>query len=77
MLPQSYLSDRKVTTTLKLATSTQKGNELLAEALTDDSDSTGPEAHFLARLHPVLDVPKVLLLGTLTNQRGQVVARPR
>jgi hypothetical protein len=97
VLPQSYLRDRKVTETLKLATTLQRGKDLLASALTDETDSSWPEAHYLSPLHPVLewaadrslaslgrneifvvrravDYPTFVILGTLTNRRGQVVA---
>jgi superfamily II DNA or RNA helicase len=97
VLPQSYLADRKVLETFKLATSTTRGNALLREALGEGSDSSWPEAHYLGPLHPVLDWigdrvlaalgrnqvfavrgnvedPTVLLVGTLTNRRGQVIA---
>ncbi|HEY9289792.1 MAG TPA: helicase-related protein [Microlunatus sp.] len=97
VLPQSYLTERRVTELFKLATTRQRGDQLLAEALSDEVDSTWPEAHYLAPLHPVLewaadrclatlgrgrtfvvrgDVPEptMLLSGTLTNRRGQVVA---
>lgn len=97
VLPQGYLGERHVTQLLKLATTRQRGNQLLAEALSDDVDSTWPEAHYLSPLHPVLDwaadrclaklgrgrtfvvrgrvdAPTLLLSGTLTNRRGQVVA---
>ncbi|USQ79190.1 DEAD/DEAH box helicase [Ornithinimicrobium faecis] len=55
VLPQSYLADRKVTDRFKLVTTKTRGKELLANALSDESDSTWPEAHFLGPLHPVLD----------------------
>ncbi|MCR8674696.1 DEAD/DEAH box helicase [Micrococcus sp. HG099] len=55
VLPQSYLADRHVTERLVLATTRQKGTDLLKKALADTSDSTWPEAHFLGPLHPVLD----------------------
>lgn len=97
VLPQGYLADRGVRTTFKLATTRERGKVLLADALTDSSDSTWPEAHFLGPLHPILDwaadralanlsrnevftvrgdvtAPTILLQGTLTNRRGQVVA---
>jgi superfamily II DNA or RNA helicase len=97
VLPQTYLSERKVLHGFKLVTSEERGKALLAEALTDESDSSWPEAHYLGPLHPVIDWaadramaslgrnqvfavrgnvdnPTVLLLGTLTNRRGQVVA---
>src|SRR5690606_6154413 len=47
VLPQSYLADRRVTTQFKLVTTKARGKELLAQALSDASDSTWPEAHFL------------------------------
>lgn len=97
VLPQSYLAERRVQESLKLATSPNRGKALLTAALSDESDSTWPEAHYLGPLHPVLDwaadralaslarnqvflvrgtvdVPTVLLLGTLTNKRGHVVS---
>ena len=97
VLPQTYLAERKVTQRFKLVTSKERGKALLADALTDESDSSWPEAHYLGPLHPVIDWaadramaslgrnqvfavrgdvdhPTVLLLGTLTNRRGQVVA---
>jgi len=97
VLPQGYLAARRVTTDLKLVTSTQRGAQLLKNALSDASSSSWPEAHYLGPLHPVtewaadralaslarnqvfavrgiVDHPTVLLLGTLTNRRGQVVA---
>jgi superfamily II DNA or RNA helicase len=97
ILPQSYLAERKVAARFKLVTSKARGKALLADALTDESGSSWPEAHYLGPLHPVIDWaadramaslgrnqvfaargdvdhPTVLLLGTLTNRRGQVVA---
>jgi len=97
VLPQSYLAERKVIERFKLVTSKARGKVLLADALTDESDSSWPEAHYLGPLHPVIDWaadramaslgrnqvfaargevdhPTILLLGTLTNRRGQIVA---
>jgi hypothetical protein len=97
VLPQTYLAERKVLHGFKLVTAEERGKALLADALTDESDSSWPEAHYLGPLHPVIDwaadramaslgrnqvfavrgnvdSPTVLLLGTLTNRRGQVVA---
>ena len=97
VLPQTYLAERKVAEQFKLVTSKARGKTLLADALTDESDSSWPEAHYLGPLHPIIDWaadramaslgrnqvfaargdvdhPTVLLLGTLTNRRGQVVA---
>ncbi|MEW1583943.1 helicase-related protein [Micromonospora vinacea] len=97
VLPQTYLAERRVTERLVLATTLARGKDRLAAALSDDSESTWPDAHYLGPLHPVLDwatdralaalgrnevfavrgavdAPTVLLLGTLTNRRGQVVS---
>ncbi|MDR1214951.1 MAG: SWF/SNF helicase family protein [Propionibacteriaceae bacterium] len=97
VLPQSYLKDRHVTEKLILATTEQRGQDRLDAALSDQSDSSWPDAHYLSPLHPVLDwaadralaklgrgevfavrggvdQPTVLLLGTLTNKAGRVVA---
>jgi ERCC4-related helicase len=97
VLPQSYLKDRHVTEKLILASTARLGQSRLQAALTDQSDSSWPDAHYLGPLHPVLDwaadralaslgrgevfavrgsvdAPTVLLLGTLTNRAGRVVA---
>lgn len=97
VLPQTYLADRRVTEKLMLATTTAAGKTALKAALSDTSESTWPEAHYLGPLHPVVDwaadralaalgrnevfavrgtvdEPTVLLVGTLTNRRGQMVA---
>jgi superfamily II DNA or RNA helicase len=55
VLPQSYLADRKVAERFKLVTSKERGKELLVAALSDESDSSWPEAHYLGPLHPVID----------------------
>ncbi|GIL33996.1 helicase-related protein [Phycicoccus sp. DTK01] len=55
VLPQEYLTQRRVMQGLKLATSKARGKALLAAALADDTGSSWPEAHFLGPLHPVLD----------------------
>ncbi|MDN4483207.1 DEAD/DEAH box helicase [Demequina lignilytica] len=96
-LPQTYLSDRDVKATFKLAVSDAKGKTELAAALADATGSSWPAAHFLGPQHPVVDwatdralasldrnhvyamrgdvdSPTVLLVGTLTNKRGHVVA---
>lgn len=96
-LPQTYLKDRDVKASLKLATTAQLGQARLKAALADKSDSSWPDAHFLSPLHPVLDwaadralaslrrgevyavrgkvtFPTVLVMGTLTNKAGRVVA---
>lgn len=98
-LPQSYLSDRKVTERMLLAVTPEAGNEHLRLARDrQGSHSLWPAAHYLGPLHPVIDwaidksltrlgrnqvplvvgdvdFPTVLVLGTLTNARGQVVSR--
>lgn len=97
VLPQTYLTDRKVTSRLVLATTTSRGKDRLAAALKDETGSNWPDAHYLSPLHPVLgwaadralsslgrneifavrgevDDPTVLLLGTLTNRGGEIVA---
>ena len=55
VLPQSYLRDRKVTESLKLAYTNLRGEEELRQARSGTSKSTWPEAHFLAPLHPIID----------------------
>lgn len=99
VLPQTYLRERQVRSTFKLATTRKRANDLLTEARNDPrSTSSWPEAHYVGPLHPVLDwaadralgglgrnqvpairgdvnSPVVLLLATLSNRRGQVVAR--
>jgi ERCC4-related helicase len=98
VLPQTYLSGRRVNDKIMIATTTQRAKAVLAEARDNPSSTTlWPEAHYLGPLHPVLDwvsdralgklgrneifavaapvdAPTVLLVGTLTNRRGQVVA---
>lgn len=70
-LPQSYLAERQVTTTLRLATSAAKGKTLLADALKDDH-SSWPAAHYLGPLHPVLDWASDRVMTALG--RGEVFA---
>lgn len=97
-LPQDYVSYRKVTERLMLATSPRRGNQHLKAAREGDSQKSWPRAHFLGPLHPVsewaadraltnmaqseipavlgaVDTPTLLLIGTLTNSRGQVLSR--
>lgn len=97
VLPDTYLRERAVKQRLVLATSKQKGKQLLEAALSDNSDSSWPEALYLSPQHPVLDwaadralatlarnqvyvvrgevdAPTLLLVGTLTNRRGQTVS---
>ena len=54
-LPQSYLRDRKVVDTFKLALTPARGAQELVQARSGTSQSTWPEAHFLAPLHPVIE----------------------
>lgn len=97
VLPQSYLHDRHVLERFTLATDEKIAQDQLVRALTDDSDSSWPEAHYLSPLHPVLDWaadralsklprnavyvirgtvdnPTVLVVGTVTDRRGLMVA---
>ncbi len=97
-LPQDYVSYRKVTERLMLATSQRRGNQHLQAAREGDSEKSWPRAHYLGPLHPVsewaadralinmsqseipaafgaVDKPTLLLMGTLTNSRGQVLSR--
>lgn len=98
VLPQSYLKERNVTNTFKMATNFTRGEALLKDARDNKaSTSLWPEAHYLGPLHPILEwasdralvslgrnqvfairgdveSPTVLLLSSLTNRRGQVVA---
>ncbi|WP_201774466.1 helicase-related protein [Demequina sediminicola] len=55
VLPQSYIKDRDVKSTLKLAVTPTHGQIELTRALNDAKGSSWPEAHFLGPLHPVLD----------------------
>ncbi len=79
VLPQGYLHDRHVLERFTLATNEVVAQTQLARALTDDSDSSWPEAHYLSPLHPVLDWAADRALSKLArNQvfvvRGQVDA---
>lgn len=55
VLPQSYLRDRKVVESFKLALTPARGRDELVQARSGTSQSTWPEAHFLAPLHPVIE----------------------
>jgi hypothetical protein len=55
VLPQSYLRDRKVTETFKLALTPARGKEEIEAARSGTSTTTWPEAHFLAPLHPIVE----------------------
>jgi hypothetical protein len=72
VLPQGYLTDRKVEQRLRLVTEPTAAATILDDALTDASDSSWPEAHFLGPLHPVLDWAADRALATLG--RGEVFA---
>lgn len=72
VLPQSYLADRRVTETLRLATSVAQGKQELTNAKSAESRSTWPEAHFLGPLHPIVDWASDRALASLG--RNQVFA---
>ena len=59
VLPQSYLTQRRVRDKLLLATTPEAGKESLRRARTGTARASRPrsgrEAHFLSPLHPVLD----------------------
>ncbi|GAA1941656.1 DEAD/DEAH box helicase [Microbacterium aoyamense] len=99
VLPQTYLTDRRVVDDMKLAVTLTRAQASLKDAQNDKANNKGlwPEAHYLGPLHPVLDwagdrtlarlgrdevfavrgdvhAPTVLVLGSLTNARGQVIA---
>jgi superfamily II DNA or RNA helicase len=99
VLPQSYLTDRRVVDDMRLATTTAMALASLNDARDDRTNDKGlwPETHYLGPLHPVLDwagdrtlarlgrdevfavrgdvtEPTVLLLGSLSNARGQVIS---
>ncbi|MDQ2707910.1 MAG: DEAD/DEAH box helicase [Actinomycetota bacterium] len=102
VLPQGYLTQRKVQEKLLLAVTPEAGVESLRRATQGvapgDQSTQWPAAHHLSPLHPVLDwavdraltrlgrnqvpvataqvaAPTAVVLGTLTNKRGQVVLR--
>lgn len=54
-LPQTYLDERSVTSSLKLAVTTDRGNDRLLAARTGTQSSQWPDAHYLGPLHPVVD----------------------
>ena len=55
VLPQSYVSERRVHERLALATTTAVAQNALIEARRGENPSSWPRAHFLSPLHPVLD----------------------
>ncbi|MEB4616440.1 helicase-related protein [Leucobacter sp. M11] len=66
VLPQSYLSERRVREKLQLATTERRARAVLHEAIHDPAEhSLWPEAHFLGPLHPVLDWAADRALGRL------------
>ena len=72
VLPQSYLADRKVTVSTVLATTAAQGKARLLAALSDESPSSWPDAHYLGPLHPVLDWASDRALAALN--RNEVFA---
>lgn len=72
VLPQSYLRERRVTESMKLATSADRGRRAIDDARGAGSTSLWPEAHFLAPLHPALDWAADRALGALG--RNQIFA---
>ena len=72
ILPQDYLSDRKVREKFLLATNTAVGNTILRNARTGQDGSTWPKAHFLGPLHPVTDWAADRALASLSA--GQITA---
>ena len=72
VLPQDYLSDRKVRESFQLATNTDIGNEVMRRARTGQDGSTWPKAHFLGPLHPVTDWATDRALASLSA--GQITA---
>src|SRR5699024_10592007 len=65
VLPQPYLTERRVHERMRLATSPQRGRTELDRALQDETDSAWPEASYLAPLHPVLDWVSDRAMATL------------
>ncbi len=55
LLPQSYLTARKVTELFRLAFTVTRGQQELIAARSGESTSAWPEAHYLAPLHPIID----------------------
>ena len=73
VLPQSYLRDRKVVESFKLALTPARGRDELVRARSGASQSTWPEAHFLAPLHPVLEWAADRALAELSRDEIFVV----
>ena len=55
LLPQDYVSSRKVKDRLELAITSHTGEDQLKKARNAESDNTWPKAHYLGPLHPVLE----------------------
>ena len=72
VLPQSYLDQRRVTTSLKLAVTQARGDDRLEAARSGTETNQWPDAHFLGPLHPVLDWASDRSLATLG--RGTIFA---
>jgi superfamily II DNA or RNA helicase len=72
VLPQTYLDERKVTITLKLAVTQARGNDRLLAARSGSETNQWPDAHFLGPLHPVLDWASDRSLAKLG--RGRIFA---
>lgn len=70
-LPQDYLSERRVTERMKLATTVEAGTRELERARSSD-DMSWPEAHYLGPLHPVLDWASDRALASMS--RSEVLA---
>lgn len=71
-LPQDYLSERRVTERLKLATTIDAGARELNRARESD-DMSWPEAHYLGPLHPVLDWASDRALSSMSRNEVLVV----
>ncbi len=71
-LPQDYLSERRVTERLKLATTVDAGTRELNRARESD-DMSWPEAHYLGPLHPVLDWASDRALSSMSRSEVLVV----
>lgn len=79
VLPQSYLRDRKVVESFKLALTPARGRDELVQARSGTSQSSWPEAHFLAPLHPVIEWAADRALAELSRDeifavRGEVAS---
>lgn len=71
-LPQDYLSERRVTERLKLATTVDACTRELNRARESD-DMSWPEAHYLGPLHPVLDWASDRALYSMSRSEVLVV----